>query len=134
MKRGPPEKPIDLDQVKALAAQGLSEKQIALCLEIGYRTLQARKKKYSEFREALNEGQAKGVAQVTNALFKKAKEGDVGAMVWYLKNRDRDGWKDTRHSENRNTTVDETESVEKTRQVLQEMGLNPDEFIQRTLQ
>lgn len=81
-------------KAESLAAQGLTLAQIALTLGISYDTLNERKKEYSEFSDAIDLGKAKGIATVTNALFNKAKEGDVPAMKYYLNNRDNDAWKD----------------------------------------
>jgi len=89
---GRPELPLDPGKVETLAAQGLSEEQIARSLGVHYNTLLKRKKKYVEFEEAIKNGRAKGVATVTNALFKKAQSGDTTAMIFFLKNRDPDGW------------------------------------------
>lgn len=81
-------------KAESLAAQGLTLEQIALTLGISYDTLNERKKEYSEFSEAIALGKAKGIATVSNALFNKAKDGDVPAMKYYLNNRDNGNWKD----------------------------------------
>jgi len=81
-------------KAESLAAQGLTLEQIALTLGISYQTLNERKKEYVDFSEAIELGKAKGIATVTNALFGKAKDGDVPAMKYYLNNRDNGNWKD----------------------------------------
>lgn len=81
-------------KAESLAAQGLTLEQIALTLGISYDTLNERKKEYSNFSEAIALGKSKGIATVTNALFNKAKDGDVPAMKYYLNNRDNGNWKD----------------------------------------
>lgn len=83
-----------LRKVEGLAAQGLTQGQIATCIGMAVSTLCDKKNKYIEFSEAIKRGQEKGIAQVTNALFKKANDGDNIAMIFYLKNRDPDQWKD----------------------------------------
>lgn len=104
-------------KAQSLAAQGMTMDQIALCLGMGERTLYEKKAKYLQFSQAIEEGQAKGIGIVTNALFQRAKgysheeekifcsEGhvtrvtvikyyapDVTAQTKYLTNRA--GWKD----------------------------------------
>lgn len=98
-KRG--RKPIDIDpvEVERLAAQGLNEEQIAASLGVNWKTLKARKTKLVEFSEALKRGKAVGITQVTNALFKNALEGNVGAQIFFLKNRDPENWADKRKIE-----------------------------------
>lgn len=105
-------------KAESLAAQGLTMEQIALSLGMGERTLYEKKAEYTQFSQAINAGQAKGVAIITNKLFERAqgyshpeekifcsKNGDITraetmrhwppdttAQIFYLKNRA--GWKD----------------------------------------
>ena len=81
-------------KAEGLAAQGLTMNQIASVLGMGERTLYEKVKEYSHFSQAISNGKSKGIAQITNALFKKAKEGDVAAQKYYLNNRDNSNWKD----------------------------------------
>ena len=92
MVAGRPEKPISLKQVEKLASIGLNEQQIADSLGIHGDTMRRRKKKYTEFCEALSRGQAKGIEKVVSALFNTAVEGSVPAQSLFLKNRA--GWSD----------------------------------------
>lgn len=90
-------------KAESLAAQGLTLEQTAQTLGISYQTLNEKRKEYDEFSEAIELGKAKGIATVTNALFNKAKDGDVPAMKYYLNNRDNGNWKDrvtTEHTGN----------------------------------
>jgi hypothetical protein len=41
---------------------------------------------------AIKRGPAEGIHKVSNALFEKATQGNVTAMIYYLKVRDRDNW------------------------------------------
>ena len=52
-----------------------------------------------EFCEAIKTGQAKGIVAVTNYLMKSAREGNVTAQIFYLKNRSPRNWKDRHHIE-----------------------------------
>ena len=47
---------------------------------------------YSEFMSAIKKGRAEGLNKVSNALFEKATQGNVTAMIYSLKVRDRENW------------------------------------------
>lgn len=83
-----------LEKVEALAAQGLTQDQIARSMGISPDTLYERKKDNAEFSEAIKAGQAKGIATITNSLFKAAKAGNITAQIFYLKNRAPKDWMD----------------------------------------
>ena len=95
-KAGKPRIEIDLDRVTELAAQGLTNEQIAAALGISRTTLQARKRESELFAQAIEKGQALGIEAVSNALFENAKAGNVTAQIFFLKARAK--WKD-RHDE-----------------------------------
>ena len=42
--------------------------------------------------QAIKKGRAQGIEKVSNALFNKAVQGNVTAMIYYLKVRDRENW------------------------------------------
>ena len=96
-KKTKPKIEIDLSMVESLAAQGLTNQQIADSLGISERTLQNRKKDNAEFAEAIKKGKAKGIVVVTNALMKKIKSGNVTAMIFFLKTQG--GWKENNQLE-----------------------------------
>lgn len=81
-------------KAESLAAQGLTLEQTAHALGISYQTLNEKRKEYDKFSDAIELGKAKGIATVTNALFNKAKDGDVPAMKYYLNNRDNGNWQE----------------------------------------
>lgn len=83
---------LDPALVKKYASQGMTLKQIAESLGVSDRTLKSRKAEDEELQNAWLEGRAKGIQVVVNALFKKAKEGNVVAQIFYLKNMA--GWQD----------------------------------------
>ncbi len=87
-------KDVDPKNVETFAAQGLSMPQIAACLGVSRATLYNRMGSEVNVLEAIKRGRAKGVATVTNALFQAAKEGNITAQIFYLKNRDPEVWKD----------------------------------------
>ena len=83
-----------IDEIEKYAALGLTEEQIYLNLGISHETFYKVKRENSEFAEAIKRGKSSGITQVTNSLFKNATEGNLGAQVFYLKNRDKNNWKD----------------------------------------
>ena len=89
---------IDLRQVESLAALGLTDEDIALVLGIGERTLE-RYKKDPEFWHALKTGKIKADSQVAKRLYEKAMNGDTTAMIFWLKNRRPDLWRDRSYHE-----------------------------------
>tara|TARA_R100000231_G_C5292229_1_gene154963 strand:+ start:384 stop:824 length:441 start_codon:yes stop_codon:yes gene_type:complete len=95
-RKKPGRKPIviDNDKVEQLAAQGLGPSQIARALGISWDTYNKNKKRSSELSEAIKRGEARGLAKVSNSLFKSANEGNVTAQIFYLKNRAPTEWAD----------------------------------------
>ena len=86
---------LDLEQVENLASRGLGTTQIARALGVSWNTIDRNRKRLGEFEEALKRGKARGLAQVTNALFESATEkNSVVAQIFYLKNQDPSIWKD----------------------------------------
>lgn len=85
--------------VERLASRGLTHLQIAGVLGWGVSTLQDKKAKYKEFSEAIGRGKAKGLAEVSNALYESAMSGNYQSQQFYLKNRDNENWNDRRNVE-----------------------------------
>lgn len=85
----------DLEKIEELASQGLNLDQISRAIGICNSTLYAKKASdYPEIQEAIDTGRAKGIEEVTNALYEKAKKGDNVSMIFFLKNRDPENWMD----------------------------------------
>ena len=86
--------------VEGWARDGLTEEQIAHNLGISYSTLKEYKNKHSALLTALKRGKEVVDYEVENALYKAAINGNVTAMIFWLKNRRPDKWRDKReHSE-----------------------------------
>lgn len=85
------------EKAEALAGRGLTMEQIAECLGFSAGTLYVKQAEFPEFSESLKRGRAKGVAEISNALFQTAKSGNVTAQIFYLKNRDPENWRDVSH-------------------------------------
>ncbi len=79
-------------EARKMASNGLTAAQIADCLGISESTLYAKQGEYKEFMDAIKRGRAEGLNTVSNALFEKATQGNVTAMIYYLKVRDRENW------------------------------------------
>jgi hypothetical protein len=75
-----------------MASRGLTVNQIADCLGVSRDTIYERQKEYPEFYDSIKRGRSKGMEEITNALFEKAKAGDNTSMIFYLKTRDRENW------------------------------------------
>ena len=89
-------KPIEIDPLKVeeLAADGFAEYQIAQGLGVCWNTFNARRKENPEIDEALKRGQQAALGKVENALYASAVQGNLGAQVFYLKNRSGGKWRD----------------------------------------
>jgi len=95
--KGKYEKWLDADGLILLqgwARDGLTDEQIAHNVGISTVTLYDWKKKFSKISNALKKGKEVVDFAVENALLKKALAGDVTAMIFWLKNRRRDKWRD----------------------------------------
>jgi len=86
-----------LQRVETLAAQGLTRKQISDALGISQSLRCQLQNNEPLFKEAMERGEAKGIATVTNALMQSARGGNVTAQIYYLQNRDSENWKDRRY-------------------------------------
>ena len=99
-----------LEKTESLMAKGLTKEQCAGMLGIHTSTFMLHQSENSEFSEAIKRGQARGIDQVTNALFENATvERDNTAIIFFLKNRA--GWVDkteTKIHEEKTITLDLT--------------------------
>ena len=84
--------------IEGWAKDGLTQQQIAENLGIGLTTLKDYMKKSSSISTAIKKGKEVTDYQVENALFKSAINGNVTAMIFWLKNRRPDKWRDRRDS------------------------------------
>ena len=99
MKRGPKPRLITsdfLEKVEHLAARGLSQKQVCDALGISETWWHAKKQENLELDEYYKRGAARGLAEVSNAIYEQALNGSTGAACFYLKNRDPDRWSDVK--------------------------------------
>lgn len=85
---------VNLEQVEVIASLGLTDEEIAIILGISERTLNYWKKSNPDFLQSLKRGKLKADFQIAKSLYEKAKGGDTTAMIFWLKNRQPDRWKD----------------------------------------
>lgn len=78
-----------------MAANGLTDEQIASALGISRTTLSNRKRENEQFVLAIKRGKAKGIALVTNKLMESIKGGNMTGMIFFLKTQA--GWRETQH-------------------------------------
>ena len=99
MKRGPKPRLITeefLEKVEYLAARGLSQKQVCDSLGFSETWWHAKKQENMELDECYKRGAARGLAEVSNAIYEQALNGSTGAACFFLKNRDPDRWSDVK--------------------------------------
>lgn len=84
---GRPRIQIDISRVEQLAAQGLSQAEICLCLGISEDTLSRRKADSAAIADAINSGRAKAASEIANTLYQMARNKDLGAIIWWEKTR-----------------------------------------------
>ena len=99
MKPGPKPRTLTknlLDQIEFHASRGLSKQQICHALGISETWWYDAKQKSAEISDRFKRGQAKGLAEVSNAIYEQALNGSTGAACFFLKNRDPDRWSDVK--------------------------------------
>ena len=111
-KRGRPSKAVNIDlaQVEALAGFGFTIPDMAAFFRISPSSVSAYAKRYPKFMEALKNGRARADAAVTKSLYQQAIGGNTTAMIFWLKNRRPDLWRD-RHDFEHSGQVDSALTV-----------------------
>ena len=99
MKPGPKPRTLTrelLDQIERHASRGLSQLQVCHALGFSETWWYDAKQKNSEISDSFKRGQAKGLAEVSNAIYEQALNGSTGAACFFLKNREPDRWSDVK--------------------------------------
>ena len=80
--------------LRGWARDGFTDVQIAKKIGVSRKTLSAWKVKYKDVAETLAEGKEVADYRVENALYSKCLKGNVRAAEFWLKNRQREKWRD----------------------------------------
>lgn len=92
-----PKKELDPARVRALAAKGKNQKEIAAALGCCDDTLSARKKENPAIADALKEGYEEANERVENVLYQMAVSGqNTAATIYWLKCRCPERWSEKR--------------------------------------
>ena len=87
MKPGPKPRTLTknlLDQIELHASRGLSQQQICHALGISETWWYDAKQKNSDISDSFKRGQAKGLAEVSNAIYEQALNGSTGAACFFF--------------------------------------------------
>lgn len=80
--------------IEKWALDGLSQEQIAQNMGIARQTLIEWKNRFPDIADSLKKGRAVVVAALQNKLIQKAMSGDLGAIIFSLKNLAPESWRD----------------------------------------
>ena len=85
--------------IEGWARDGLTDEQIAHNMGVGVSTLYKWKNAHVEIGDALKKTKEVVDRAVENALYKKALSGDTTAIIFWLKNRRPNDWRDKRETQ-----------------------------------
>lgn len=103
--------PEGLTLLEGWARDGLIDEQIAHNMGVSVATLNNYKIKYLEILESLKKGKMVVDFEVENALLQKALSGDVTAMIFWLKNRKPDKWRDKPEPDTNDDVVNKVKEI-----------------------
>jgi len=100
-KNGRPSKykPEYNEEAMGLCMLGYTDENLANHFNIAESTLNKWKVDYPEFMEALRSGKDGADREIVQALYEKAKGGDTTAQIFWLKNRQKNAWRDKQSHE-----------------------------------
>lgn len=96
-----------LTLLEGWARDGLTDEQISNNIGINTCTLYDWKNRFPDISNALKKGKEVVDFEVENALLEKAKGGDVTAMIFWLKNRRPDKWRDKQSDTKNPVTIED---------------------------
>jgi hypothetical protein len=88
-----------VEQTRELALQGKTDEEIAAAVGVSRSTLALWKVRHSEFSDALKAWKDEADDGVEHSLYRKALGGDTTAMIFWLKNRRQQQWRDKQEVE-----------------------------------
>ncbi len=91
--------PDSLLLISAWARDGLTDDQIANNMGISRSTLSEWKRKFPDISDALKKSKAVVDIEVENALYQAALDGNMTAIIFWLKNRKPEKWRDRQQVE-----------------------------------
>jgi len=91
--------PENLLRVQGWALDGLIDEEIANKMEISKHTFYVWKKRFPAFDKALKLSKEVADRQIEQSLFKLAKDGNITAQIFWLKNRKPREWRDKQELE-----------------------------------
>jgi len=84
------------EQARKLCLLGAIDRDLARIFEVSERTINRWKRQHPDFDAALKAGKAPADGEVAEALHRKAVNGDMTAISFWLRNRRPDLWRDRR--------------------------------------
>lgn len=127
--------------IRRYRRRGLTVKQTADQMGVGYSTLMKWSHDNLDIREALKTGKEEAIAIIENKLFTKAMSGNLTAIIFYLKNNDREHYNDSQltseeikqvKARTRKMTADARISEVKAK-IAERMGDSSDEQLEKIL-
>jgi hypothetical protein len=88
-----------VEDVRERALQGQTDEEIAAGIEVSRSTLALWKARHPEFSDALSAWKGEADDAVEHSLYLRALGGDTTAMIFWLKNRRRETWRDKQEIE-----------------------------------
>lgn len=102
-------KPEGLILIKGWKMDGLTDEEVAHNMGITRATLYEWKNKFPDISDALKISKEVADRIIENALFEKAKAGNIAAIIFYLKNRKPDVWRELKDT-SLDTTIKELQA------------------------
>lgn len=97
--------PDSLTLLRGWARDGLTDEQIAEKMGIGYSTLQTWKSKYQDIQDSLKKGKDVIDDEVEEKLLELVLSGNITAIIFWLKNRRPDKWRDKPKDDTTDATI-----------------------------
>jgi DNA-binding XRE family transcriptional regulator len=88
-----------VEQVYRLSLLGMTDKELATHFDVDEKTINNWKKNHCDFFQSLKAGKAEADTRVAEALYQQAIGGNVTAAIFWLKNRQREKWRDGKRLE-----------------------------------